>query len=264
MLVLGLGLGLVMQVLVLAVQNAVALRAARRRDLGATLFRSIGGSLGVSVFGAIFANRLATELAEDQPRNIAFTDSMHTVFLIAAVGGRGRLRARLVLPSAPLRRTIETSEGVGEAFARRRSSRVGARALAPARARRRARSKPRLHRADGRPRRGRARPARLLDARPSRRRHDRRRRSRSRPGPRDGRRIAAAVAGLRAAGYVTDDTGAPPSPRAAGGARPAAGRVADELGRWWPTGSRTDDPKLTPADRAARGELATDPEPARA
>lgn len=59
MVVLGLGLGLSMQVLVLAAQNAVA-----RPDLGvatstATFFRTIGGSLGVAFFGAIFANRLA-------------------------------------------------------------------------------------------------------------------------------------------------------------------------------------------------------------
>ncbi len=63
MLVLGVGLGLVMQVLVLAVQNAVPYSQLGVATSSATLFRSIGGSLGTSILGAIFANRLATELA---------------------------------------------------------------------------------------------------------------------------------------------------------------------------------------------------------
>lgn len=64
MVVLGAGLGMVMQVLVLAVQNAV-----EHRDLGtatsaATFFRSMGGALGVAVFGAILSDRLATHIPE--------------------------------------------------------------------------------------------------------------------------------------------------------------------------------------------------------
>lgn len=54
MLVLGLGLGMVMQVLVLAVQNAVEYRDLGVATSGTTLFRPIGGSVGVSLFGAIF------------------------------------------------------------------------------------------------------------------------------------------------------------------------------------------------------------------
>ena len=62
MLVLGLGLGMTMQVLVLAVQNAVG-----HEDLGVatsavTFFRSMGGSFGVAVFGAILAARLGDEI----------------------------------------------------------------------------------------------------------------------------------------------------------------------------------------------------------
>ena len=63
MFVLGLGLGLVMQVLVLAVQNAVDYAELGVATSGATLFRSIGGSLGTAVLGAIFTNRLTSELA---------------------------------------------------------------------------------------------------------------------------------------------------------------------------------------------------------
>ncbi|GAA1836658.1 MFS transporter [Pseudonocardia ailaonensis] len=57
--VLGLGIGMIMQNLVLAVQNTV-----RASDLGAassavTFFRSLGGTVGVSVLGAILATRVA-------------------------------------------------------------------------------------------------------------------------------------------------------------------------------------------------------------
>ena len=62
MAIVGVGLGLVMQVLVLIVQND-----ARPQDIGvvtstATFFRSVGGSFGVALFGAIFASRLTSEL----------------------------------------------------------------------------------------------------------------------------------------------------------------------------------------------------------
>jgi EmrB/QacA subfamily drug resistance transporter len=67
MAVLGLGVGLVLPVLVLAVQNAV-----RPADLGAATsannyFRQIGGSVGAAVFGTLFANRLSHRLAVDLP-----------------------------------------------------------------------------------------------------------------------------------------------------------------------------------------------------
>jgi EmrB/QacA subfamily drug resistance transporter len=67
MLILGLGLGMVMQVLVLAAQNAVDYRLLGVATSGATLFRQVGGSIGVSTFGAIFTNRLGRELAHRLP-----------------------------------------------------------------------------------------------------------------------------------------------------------------------------------------------------
>ncbi|MEU9704267.1 MFS transporter [Streptomyces sp. NPDC047981] len=60
--VFGAGLGLVMQVLVLVVQNAVAYEDLGVATSGATFFRSIGASFGVAVFGTIFTNRLRTKL----------------------------------------------------------------------------------------------------------------------------------------------------------------------------------------------------------
>jgi MFS family permease len=67
LLVLGLGLGMVIQVLVLAVQNAVPYRLLGVATAGSTLFRQIGGSIGVAAFGAIFANELRSQLASRLP-----------------------------------------------------------------------------------------------------------------------------------------------------------------------------------------------------
>jgi EmrB/QacA subfamily drug resistance transporter len=63
MLILGMGLGGVMQVLVIIVQNAVPHSELGVATSGATFFRSIGGSFGTAIFGAIFANVLAGNLA---------------------------------------------------------------------------------------------------------------------------------------------------------------------------------------------------------
>jgi EmrB/QacA subfamily drug resistance transporter len=62
MFVLGVGIGASMQVLVIAVQNAVDYRDLGAATSGVTFFRSIGGSFGTAVFGAIFANVLAGNL----------------------------------------------------------------------------------------------------------------------------------------------------------------------------------------------------------
>ncbi|HXR50179.1 MAG TPA: EmrB/QacA family drug resistance transporter, partial [Verrucomicrobiae bacterium] len=67
MAILGIGIGMVMPVLTLAVQNAV-----ERKDLGTatstvTFFRSIGSSLGAAIFGAILINRLTTNLQSSLP-----------------------------------------------------------------------------------------------------------------------------------------------------------------------------------------------------
>ncbi|MET7757817.1 MFS transporter [Streptomyces sp. NPDC005389] len=60
--VFGVGLGLVMQVLVLVVQNAVPYADLGVATSGATFFRSIGASFGVAVFGTIFTTRLTHSL----------------------------------------------------------------------------------------------------------------------------------------------------------------------------------------------------------
>ncbi|MFS8201593.1 DHA2 family efflux MFS transporter permease subunit [Streptomyces sp. CWNU-52B] len=63
-LVFGLGLGLVMQVLVLIVQNAVTYEDLGVATSGATFFRSIGASFGVAIFGSLFASRLGDQLTD--------------------------------------------------------------------------------------------------------------------------------------------------------------------------------------------------------
>src|SRR5262249_51743763 len=60
---LGLGMGMVMQVLLIAVQNSVDYEHLGVATSGTMLFRSLGGALGVALFGAIFANRLHAQLA---------------------------------------------------------------------------------------------------------------------------------------------------------------------------------------------------------
>ncbi|MFK4689626.1 MDR family MFS transporter [Streptomyces pristinaespiralis] len=62
--VFGAGLGLVMQVLVLVVQNAVGYEDLGVATSGATFFRSIGASFGVAIFGTIFTNRLEHKLTD--------------------------------------------------------------------------------------------------------------------------------------------------------------------------------------------------------
>jgi len=62
MVITGLGIGLVMQVLVVAVQNAVPYSALGVATATSTFFRTIGGAFGVAVLGAVFDSRLISQL----------------------------------------------------------------------------------------------------------------------------------------------------------------------------------------------------------
>jgi hypothetical protein len=140
MVVLGLGLGMVMQVLVLAVQNAVDYRYLGVATSGSTLFRQIGGSIGVSAFGAIFSADLASELARHLPKAAripaganpevvkhlpaaihepyvtAFAAALRPVFLTAAAVAFFAFLLSWLLRELPLRQTA-AADGVGESFA---------------------------------------------------------------------------------------------------------------------------------------------------
>jgi EmrB/QacA subfamily drug resistance transporter len=71
MLVLGLGLGQVIQVLVLAVQNSSDPRQMGAATSGITFFRQMGGSFGTAAFGAVLAATLSTRLTEYVPAGAA-------------------------------------------------------------------------------------------------------------------------------------------------------------------------------------------------
>lgn len=64
MLLVGIGVGMSMQNLVLAIQNTVPLRELGAASGAITFFRSLGGTFGVSVLGAVLANRVAAGIAE--------------------------------------------------------------------------------------------------------------------------------------------------------------------------------------------------------
>lgn len=143
MLLLGLGMGMVMQVLVIAVQNDVEYRDLGVATSGATLFRLIGGSLGTAVLGAIFAGRLASNLAQAMPGGMpatggrattaaalaqlapaaratyaqAFAASLDTVFLVATGVCAVGVVLSCFLPERALRETVAASarDGAGEA-----------------------------------------------------------------------------------------------------------------------------------------------------
>jgi EmrB/QacA subfamily drug resistance transporter len=65
--VLGVGMGFLMQITTLVAQNSVAPRDIGVASSSRTFFQQIGGSIGVSAFGAIFAHRLASQLSASLP-----------------------------------------------------------------------------------------------------------------------------------------------------------------------------------------------------
>ena len=71
MVVLGLGMGFLMQTTMLIAQNSVEQKDIGVASSAATFFRSIGGSFGVSLFGAIFNHRLYSDLVKSMGRTFA-------------------------------------------------------------------------------------------------------------------------------------------------------------------------------------------------
>jgi EmrB/QacA subfamily drug resistance transporter len=132
MLVLGMGIGGVMQVLVIIVQNGVPHSELGVATSGATFFRSIGGSFGTAIFGAIFSNVLVGDLASHlhgltPPHGFSaadvtpavlsrlpaavhagfvggYADAIQTVFLIAVPIAALAFLASWLIPQVELRR----------------------------------------------------------------------------------------------------------------------------------------------------------------
>jgi hypothetical protein len=65
--VLGVGMGFLMQITTLVAQNSVEPRDIGVASSSRTFFQQIGGSIGVSAFGAIFAHRLTSHLSATLP-----------------------------------------------------------------------------------------------------------------------------------------------------------------------------------------------------
>jgi MFS family permease len=61
--VVGFGMGFIFPVVTTAVQNSVSPELVGTATAAGLMFRQIGGSLGVALFGAIFANRMADQLS---------------------------------------------------------------------------------------------------------------------------------------------------------------------------------------------------------
>ncbi len=80
---LGLGLGMTMQVLVLSAQLAIPHRHLGVATSTVTLFRSMGGTLGVAAFGAVFSG-LMTGVASSAQHAAMIVQTLRTDFLIAA------------------------------------------------------------------------------------------------------------------------------------------------------------------------------------
>jgi EmrB/QacA subfamily drug resistance transporter len=133
--ILGVGIGGSLQVLIIAVQNAVDYKDLGAATSGATFFRSIGGSFGTAVFGAIFSGVLAGDIAAalhgiPLPSGISanagaspavldhlpaviragyiagFSQALHTVFLWATPIGAVAFILSLFLKEVPLRDTV--------------------------------------------------------------------------------------------------------------------------------------------------------------
>ncbi|TMD44150.1 MAG: MFS transporter [Chloroflexi bacterium] len=143
MAVLGLGVGLVTQVLVMAVQNAVDYRNLGAATSGVIFFRSIGGAFGTAIFGAIFSNQLASHLAslapslpsgislsmtesvaaiQHLPTSVraevvhAYAQSLSTVFLVTVPIVAVAFILSWLLPEVRLRTTTQATD-MGHTFA---------------------------------------------------------------------------------------------------------------------------------------------------
>ncbi|EEP72931.1 drug resistance transporter, emrB/qacA subfamily [Micromonospora sp. ATCC 39149] len=109
--VLGVGLGLSMQSLILAVQNAVDSRDLGAGTSSATFFRSLGGAFGVAILGAVLSSRLADQLASRMPAAIAQLSPEQRAAVVAGGGTDVSINdpaTILVLPG-PIRAAIQAA-----------------------------------------------------------------------------------------------------------------------------------------------------------
>ncbi|WP_373877149.1 MDR family MFS transporter [Leifsonia poae] len=101
MFIMGAGVGMVMQNLVLIVQNAVNPLQIGTASASVAFFRSLGGTIGVSVMGAVLGSRITTLVTEGMAK-LGIDPS--------ATGGGGAIPNLATLP-APVRTIVESAYG---------------------------------------------------------------------------------------------------------------------------------------------------------
>ncbi|MEV7008361.1 MDR family MFS transporter [Streptosporangium sp. NPDC051022] len=102
MVLVGAGVGMSMQNLVLVIQNTVPLRELGAASGAITFFRSLGGTIGVSVLGAVLANRVATGIAEGLAK-VGVTP--------AAASGGGRSTLNIQALPEPIKEIVRAAYG---------------------------------------------------------------------------------------------------------------------------------------------------------
>lgn len=119
MIVLGLGLGLLIQNLMLVIQNTVPSRELGAATSAGQFFRTTGGTVGVTVMGAVMTAGLPAGVslagagsgaggAEVAPAQLA--DAIHPVFMLGLPVMAIALALVLLIPETPLRRTVRETE----------------------------------------------------------------------------------------------------------------------------------------------------------
>ena len=104
--IVGLGIGLMMQTLTVAVQNSVGRRRIGVATASVQFFRTVGAMAGVSVMGAIVTARLGG-IGTEQVSPADLAGALHPVFVLAIGLAAVALAAVLFVPHIELRKTME-------------------------------------------------------------------------------------------------------------------------------------------------------------
>ena len=158
MALVGIGVGMSMQNLVLSVQNTVALKDIGAASSTVAFFRSLGGTIGVSVLGAVLAHRVTDNLTHELAAagvsggasaassstlnlsalpeavqhlvRVAYGDATGHIFLISAVIAVVGVVAALLMKPTPLRSTVDLAKAADETPSAEDSAAIPAEALA--------------------------------------------------------------------------------------------------------------------------------------
>jgi EmrB/QacA subfamily drug resistance transporter len=117
MVIAGAGIGLTIQNFVLLVQNSVALADIGAATATVTFFRSLGGTIGVAVLGAVLAHQVAHRTATGVPAPTAYGDATGHIFLISAGIAVLGIVAAAVLKPVSLRTSMDLPDNLKAAAA---------------------------------------------------------------------------------------------------------------------------------------------------